>query len=725
MWSSREYGQVFREIRKKRKRLGVLNKGGRAEAQVNERKKVVREINALLHLEEIYWRQRSRALWLESGDRNTNFFHRKASQRRSKNRISHLVTDDGVTHVEKEQICFVANDYCKTLFTSSLPSQFDEALAGIDTRVTSEMNSRLCAPYTADEVFLALKQMHPLKDPGRMSAFTPGRLITDNILVAFELFYHMKNSGSESGFLALKLDMAKAYDRVEWSFLRAVMIKFGFAEQWVDRVIHCISTVSFSVLINGAPSGEFTPSRGLRQGDPLSPYLFILCAEALSGLLNRAVALGHLHGIRVAPLAPTISHLFFADDSIIFAKANLNEVDTIREVLHTYEIASGQMVNFGKTTVTFSKGVPVDRREDLANALRVNIVDVHDKYLGLPTVVGRSKRVITKDIREKLWKRLQGWKGGYMCKAGRKVLIKAVAQSIPTYAMSVFKFPSSFCDELRSMVANFWWRQKNGERKIHWVAWKKLCEPKASGGLGFRDFKAFNAALLGKQAWRLIQFPDSLVARVLKARYFAERSYLDAELGNMPSYTWRGIWSVRWVVQRGLRWRVGDGCSIPVWKCEWIPGTQSRRVITPRGSQSLNLKVCDLIHLPTASWNVPKVKEIFLPFEQECILSIPLSVRVLDDTICWDLEKGGDYKVRSAYRAIFGDYEADFRSSGSSSLKFWGKMWAAVTLPRVKVFFWRACRGALPTLVGLNKRIPGKNTTCSVCGLKTRQSYIA
>uniref|UniRef100_A0A803MUC9 RNase H type-1 domain-containing protein n=1 Tax=Chenopodium quinoa TaxID=63459 RepID=A0A803MUC9_CHEQI len=122
-----------------------------------------------------------------------------------------------------------------------------------------------------------------------------------------------------------------------------------------------------------------------------------------------------------------------------------------------------------------------------------------------------------------------------------------------------------------------------------------------------------------------------------------------------------------------------------------------------------------MIHLPTASWNVAKVKELFLPFEQERILSIPLSVRLLNDSICWDLEKGGDYSVRSAYRAIFGDYEAEIRTSGSSSSNFWGRMWAAATLPRVKVFFWRARRGALPTLVGLSKRIPGKNIVCSVC----------
>ncbi|XP_021775172.1 uncharacterized protein LOC110739026 [Chenopodium quinoa] len=188
-------------------------------------------------------------------------------------------------------------------------------------------------------------------------------------------------------------------------FLRAVM------ELWVDRVMRCVSTVSFRVLINGAPSGEFTPTRGIREGDPLSPYLFVLCAEALFGLLTRAVERGSLHGVKVASTAPLVSHLFFADDSIIFSKANPEEVSTIRGVLKVYEEASGQMVNFDKTTVSFSKGVSGARRSELANLMGVKEVDVHDKYLGLPTVIGRSKRVLTKGIREKLWKRLQGWKG--------------------------------------------------------------------------------------------------------------------------------------------------------------------------------------------------------------------------------------------------------------------------------------------------------------------------
>ena len=278
-----------------------------------------------------------------------------------------------------------------------------------------------------------------------------------------------------------------------------------------------------------------------------------------SHLLSRAEENNSLRGIKVAPTAPSVNHLLFVDDCVIFSKATIHDAEAIQEALRVYELFSGQKVNFDKTTLSFSKGVRALRRSEIEQKLGVRVVDVHDRYLGLPTTVGRSKKGITKGVKEKLWKKLQGWKGMILSKAGREVMIKAVAQSLPTYAMSVFKFPSSFCDEIRSLIAQFWWGQKNGERKIHWVAWKKLCRSKGEGGLGFRDMKMFNWALLGKQAWRLVTHYGSLIEQILKAKYYPYSSFMTAELGSNPSYTWRGIWEARWVLRRGVRWRVGDG----------------------------------------------------------------------------------------------------------------------------------------------------------------------
>ncbi|XP_074315549.1 uncharacterized protein LOC141651749 [Silene latifolia] len=294
------------------------------------------------------------------------------------------------------------------------------------------------------------------------SAFTPGRLITDNVLVAFEMFHHMKNSRGGGGHMALKLYMSKVYDRVEWVFLRAVLNAMGFDHLWVTRVMDCVETVSYAVNVNGRLSHVLVPERGLRQGDPLSPYLFILCAEVFSSMIRMAVENNSLHGIRVTTNAPVVSHLFFADDSIIFVRAKESEGQCVKDILRQYEMASGQMVSLEKTTVSFSKGTTMARRTGVIGVLGVRMVEEQEKYLGLPMVVGISKQAITKIVRDKLSKKLQGWRGMLLSKGGKEVLIKAVGQSIPTYVMSVFKLPANFCDELRSLVSRFWWGSENG-----------------------------------------------------------------------------------------------------------------------------------------------------------------------------------------------------------------------------------------------------------------------
>lgn len=153
----------------------------------------------------------------------------------------------------------------------------------------------------------------------------------------------------------------------------------------------------------------------------------------------------------------------------------------------------------------------------------------HDRYPGLPTMIGRSKKQAFNMIHDRVWKKLKGWKEKILSRAGKEVLIKAVAQARPTYCMSCFRLPHSLCEELTQMIAKFWWGQSGEESKIHWLNWKKLCTPKKDGGLGFRDFHCFNLAMLSKQGWRMIQDTDSLLTRVLRARYYPRGDFLSAK----------------------------------------------------------------------------------------------------------------------------------------------------------------------------------------------------
>jgi len=176
------------------------------------------------------------------------------------------------------------------------------------------------------------------------SAFVPGRLITDNVLIAYEMTHFMQTKRSRGdGYAALKLDMSKAYDRVEWSFVEKMMRKLGFHDRWITLIMRCITTVNYKIKVNSELTEHITPTRGLRQGDPISPYLFLLCAEGFSALLNAAESEGRLQGISICANAPSITHLLFTDDSLLLMKANEENARHLRQVLHLYEVCSRQM----------------------------------------------------------------------------------------------------------------------------------------------------------------------------------------------------------------------------------------------------------------------------------------------------------------------------------------------------------------------------------------------
>ena len=204
--------------------------------------------------------------------------------------------------------------------------------------------------------------------------------------------------------MALKLDMSKAYDRVEWVCLEKIMEKLGFVDKWRCLVMKCVTSVNYAIKVNGRPLGCITPTRGIRQRDPLSPYLFLLCAKGLSSLIKTFMANGDLKGISVCRGGPFLSHLFFADDSLIFCRASLEDCDELQRVLEVYERASGQQLNRAKTSLFFSKNTPREIQGAIQSRFGAQVIKQHEKYLGLPSLVGKNKQNTFNDIKEKLVK---------------------------------------------------------------------------------------------------------------------------------------------------------------------------------------------------------------------------------------------------------------------------------------------------------------------------------
>ncbi|XP_021742857.1 uncharacterized protein LOC110708937 [Chenopodium quinoa] len=490
---------------------------------------------------------------------------------------------------------------------------------------------------------MRLKLILPGVVSENQSAFVPGRLITDNALIALEMFHTMKNrSKGKRGTIALQLDMSKAYDRVEWGFLRKLLLTMGFDGRWVNLVMQCVSTVRYSFVINGRVCGDVVPSRGLHQGDPLSPYLFILVADALSFMLQNRVQRGELHGARASRRGPTVSHLLFAYDSLLFARANRQECETIVDILNQYEVASGQKINYEKSEVSFSKGVRQEQKDEIMSALKMRQVDRHGKYLGIPTAAGRSKKAIFGALLDRIWKKLQGWKEKLFSRAGKETLLKAVIQAIPTYLMGVYKFPCSVIDKIASAMARFFWGQQGAQRKIHW------------------------------QAWRLVHKEDSLLSKVMKAKYYPNCSFLDAALGYGGSYTWQSIWSAKALVKEGLIWRIGTGSQVNIWNDAWLADEHGSLVTTSEnGGLS---QVSELINFDNMEWNTELIASHFNERDQKCILSIPLSLRGPKDVLTWAFLMDGLYSTKTAYMlgkgCNFDDFHQVWREEESSAHAF-------------------------------------------------------
>ena len=678
-WTARSYESVLSKICRIRRKLmewtklqsrnnkeAILEMQAKLEEALSNANPDPIEIAALsqklekaYNEEELYWRQRSRILWLHSGDQNSGFFHAITRERRTINKFSVIEDANGRAMYEEDHIVNTISEYYRDLFSSRQTTSLqviDEVLFPL---ITTDMNDALIRIPDKHEIKRAVFSINPDKAPGldgfsasfyqsfwdiigddvtaevgnfftsntldgrynethvrlipktrgakavadyrpialcnthykiiakvltsrlqpvlqaiissNQSAFVKGRAIPDNVLITHEVLHCLRTSGAKVRCsMAVKTDMSKAYDRIEWSFLERVLFRLGFHPIWISWIMECIRSVSYSFLVNGSAQGKVVPSRGIRQGDPLSPYLFILCTEVLSGLCSRAMQNGNLAGIQVARRCPPVNHLLFADDTMFFTKTSVACCEALKRVLSLYEGASGQCINLGKSAITFSAKTPSEVKTRVKDFLNIHSEGGAGKYLGLPEHFGRKKRDIFINLIDRIRQKSISWSTRYLSSAGKQVLLQAVLAALPTYTMTCFKLPLSVCKQIQSVLTRFWCDAKPEIRKLCWVSWTRLTRPKSVGGLGFREIEQFNDALLAKLAWRMLKEPQSLLTQILMGKYCNNSSFLDCVAPASASHGWRGILAGREVLKKGLGWVVGNGKSIPVWSQPWL-----------------------------------------------------------------------------------------------------------------------------------------------------------
>ncbi|GJT00845.1 RNA-directed DNA polymerase, eukaryota [Tanacetum coccineum] len=345
------------------------------------------------------------------------------------------------------------------------------------------------------------------------TAFLPNRQILDGPFIINELLsrcHHKKQSA-----MIFKVDFAKAYDSIRWDYLEDVLFSFGFGSKWRSWIRGCLTSSMASILISGSPTSEFQFHRGLKQGDHLAPYLFILVMESLHLSFSRVIDAGIFTGIRIDPTT-MISHLFYADDAVFIGEWSQENLNGIMQMLRCFSLLSGLSINIKKSHI-LGVGIPSSLVNEAASRLGCSVMKVPFKYLGI-TVGGNTSLVKSwDDTIYKLKSRLSKWKLKTLSIGGRFTLLKSVLGSTPIYNMSLYKVPKAVLNTMESIRRNFFNGIQENEKKIAWIKWTKVLAPKKHGGLGVSSFYALNRALLFKWMWRFLSRDNSLWFRTILA----------------------------------------------------------------------------------------------------------------------------------------------------------------------------------------------------------------
>jgi hypothetical protein len=299
-----------------------------------------------------------------------------------------------------------------------------------------------------------MKPLLPTLISQEQAGFVKGRQILDNIIQAHEIIHTLKSQ--RRGGMIIQLDLAKAYDKINWHYMAKTLEAFGFEQHWINWIFTLVSMTSYSLLINGTPLKPFCPSKDIRQGDPLSLFLFSLMMEGLSRSIKSATTAGEIKGIKPFENCPTSTHQQFVDDTLLHGTPIVNEPKDFKRILEDFGEASGEEINHSKPMIYFVNTNPTIQ-QNLANILGFERKTLPTKYLGIPLMDRACKNATWEGVINKLQARVKNWTYRALNLARRLILTKTILQAIPTYMNSVFPTPKGILQKIRAIQRDFLW----------------------------------------------------------------------------------------------------------------------------------------------------------------------------------------------------------------------------------------------------------------------------
>ncbi|KAJ0700669.1 putative RNA-directed DNA polymerase [Helianthus annuus] len=554
------------------------------------------------------------------------------------------------------------------------------------------------------------------------SAFISDRNIIDGPLIINEVVGWAKKSGKN--LFVFKADIEKAYDTLNWKFLISVLTHMGFPAKWRNWVMGILFAGRGSILVNGSPTGEFHYKRGLRQGDPLSPFLFIVAMEGLHVMMERAKQCNIFSGVKLPRNGPCITHMLYADDSIFIGEWEGNNVKNLKRILRIFYLISGLKVNPRKSQI-FGVGINEEEVQNMASIFNCKVGKFPFVYLGLKVGASMNRIANWREVIDMFNKRLTSWKAKTLSFAGRVVLIKAVLGCVPNYYLSLYKCPEGVIRILEGIRRKFLWGGCSANNKLRWVKWEKVVAAEDFGGLGIGNIKDTNLALLSKWWWRLKMEPENLWVRIVKSLHTNNRKAQPFPFKKSLPGVWKSIGDIdkdfmksNINITTNIRSRVGIGDKTLFWIDIWA-GDVPLKDQFPLLFQLSTKKMATVMECYSIvnggklwNWSWGRAPASIEEKQEMVSLNNQLQNQVMSqtgDVWYWKNFENQEFSVKNVKQTLGQNLDLNVPPS-----MFCWNNWVT---SKCTTFVWRAVDEKIPTLLALrNRGMNFPNVTCKTCG---------